>query len=122
MFINSNIDPDEKHVLQLYGTPKLPQTKKLTKIIDYFYHREHLFIVSELLRENLYEFYKFNRESGDAIYFTIDRIKLISKQLLIALQFIHNLSLIHADLKPENILIKSYSRYFFLIFLKIFHI
>jgi hypothetical protein len=34
-YINSRGDPEEKHVLRL---------------IDYFYHKEHLFIVSELLR------------------------------------------------------------------------
>jgi len=94
-FINANGDPDEKNVLQLY---------------DYFYHKEHLFIVCELLRDNLYEFYKYNRESGDEIYFNLPRLKKIAKQCLVALDFIHSLKLIHCDLKPENILIKSYSR------------
>jgi len=86
---------DEKNVLQIY---------------DYFYHKEHLFIICELLRDNLYEFYKYNRESGDEFYFTLPRLRKITKQCLIALQFIHSINLIHCDLKPENILIKSYSR------------
>lgn len=43
-------------------------------MIDYFYHREHLFIVTELLRDNLYEFYKYNREHESEVYFTIGRI------------------------------------------------
>jgi len=94
-YINSNGNADEKNVLQIY---------------DYFYHKEHLFIVCELLRDNLYEFYKHNRESGDEFYFTLDRLRRITRQCLVALQFIHSLSLIHCDLKPENILIKSYSR------------
>jgi len=94
-YINSQGDADQKNVLQLF---------------DYFYHKEHLFIVCELLRDNLYEFYKYNRESGDEFYFTIDRLKKITKQCLVALDFIHSLKLIHCDLKPENILIKSYSR------------
>ncbi len=79
--------------------------------LDYFYHKEHLFIVCELLRDNLYEFYKYNRESGDEFYFNLERLKRITKQCLIALDYIHSLNLIHCDLKPENILIKSYSRY-----------
>lgn len=88
-------NPDEKNVLRLF---------------DYFYHKEHLFIVTELLRDNLYEFYRFNRDNEDKPYFTIGRLQKITQQILIALEYIHSLHLIHCDLKPENILIKSYSK------------
>ncbi|CAE8604545.1 unnamed protein product, partial [Polarella glacialis] len=92
--INTNSDNiDEKHCLTLF---------------DHFYHKEHLII--ELLRDNLYEFSKFNRESGEEAYFTLGRLQRISQQVLTALEYIHRLWLIHADLKPENILVKSYSR------------
>lgn len=94
-YINSKADPDSHHVLRLY---------------DYFYHKEHLFIVSELLQDNLYVFYKQNRESGEELYFTLDRLKIIAKQILEGLEFIHGLNLIHCDLKPENVLIKSFAR------------
>ena len=77
---------------------------------DFFYHKEHLFIVCELLRDNLYEFSKFNREEASEPYFTLPRLRRISRQCLAALRYIHSLNLIHCDLKPENILIKSYSR------------
>eukprot|EP00440_Ansanella_granifera_P034424 gb/GFBE01037343.1/.p1 GENE.gb/GFBE01037343.1/~~gb/GFBE01037343.1/.p1 ORF type:complete len:304 (+),score=57.12 gb/GFBE01037343.1/:1-912(+) len=95
--INANTDNvDDKHCLAL---------------IDYFYHKEHLIIVTELLRDNLYEFSKYNREEREEPpYFTLGRLQRISKQVLIALEYIHSLWLIHADLKPENILIRSYSR------------
>ncbi|XVE52491.1 hypothetical protein DITRI_Ditri02bG0126300 [Diplodiscus trichospermus] len=57
-------DPgDENHILRLY---------------DYFYHQEHLFIVCELLRANLYEFQKFNQESGGEAYFTLSRLQVYS--------------------------------------------
>eukprot|EP00983_Pelagomonas_calceolata_P093563 1157787-Pelagomonas_calceolata.AAC.5 len=72
--------------------------------------QEHLFLVCELLRANLYEFQKYNRESGDAPYFTNACIQRIARQVLGSLEFLHSLGLIHSDLKPENILIKSYSR------------
>ncbi|XP_057823999.2 uncharacterized protein LOC131036188 isoform X2 [Cryptomeria japonica] len=81
----------------------------LNTVIAGRYH-EHLFIVCELLKANLYEFYKFNRESGGEAYFTMPRLQSIAIQCLEALQFLHNLGLIHCDLKPENILMKSYSR------------
>jgi len=94
-YINVNGDVDEHCVLRLY---------------DYFYHKEHLIIVTELLRDNLYEFSKFNREMGDEPYFTLGRLQKIAYQVLCALAYVHSLRLIHCDLKPENILIRSYSR------------
>ena len=55
---------------------------------DFFYFKEHLFIVSELLRENLYEFGKFIREAGDEPYFTLPNLKKIARQILEALDFV----------------------------------
>lgn len=94
-FVNKYDPSDEHHVLRLY---------------DYFYHQEHLFIVTELLRANLYEFQKYNQDSGGDLYFTFPRIQAIARQCLEALVYLHHLRIIHCDLKPENILIKSYSR------------
>ncbi|XP_073139470.1 uncharacterized protein [Henckelia pumila] len=94
-YVNKHDPADKYHILRLY---------------DYFYYREHLLIVCELLKANLYEFHKFNRESGGEVYFTMPRLQSITIQCLEALQFLHSLGLIHCDLKPENILVKSYSR------------
>ncbi|KAL2555665.1 Protein kinase superfamily protein [Forsythia ovata] len=94
-FVNKHDPADEHHILRLY---------------DYFYHQEHLFIVTELLRANLYEFQKYNRESGGEPYFTLQRLQVITRQCLEALSYLHDLGIIHCDLKPENILIKSYRR------------
>lgn len=94
-YVNKYDPADERHLLRLY---------------DYFYHQEHLFIVCELLRANLYEFQKFNHDSGGEVYFTLPRLQKITRQCLEALQYLHHLGIIHCDLKPENILIKSYSR------------
>lgn len=94
-YVNKHDPADKYHLLRLY---------------DYFYYREHLLIVCELLKANLYEFQKFNRESGGEVYFTMPRLQSIAIQCLESLQFLHRLGLIHCDLKPENILVKSYSR------------
>lgn len=94
-FINCNGNVDEVNLLRIY---------------DYFYHNEHLFIVTELLKDNLYDYYKFNKEKEAEEYFTVGRLQKITSQILKGLEYIHNLKLIHCDLKPENILIKSYSR------------
>lgn len=43
--------------------------------------QEHLFLVCELLRANLYEFQKYNRENGDEPYFTLPRLQRIAHQV-----------------------------------------
>lgn len=48
---------------------------------DYFYTKEHLFIVSELLKENLYEFGRYIRENGLEPFYTLARLKRIAKQV-----------------------------------------
>ena len=91
-FINSNGDPDEKHFLKLY---------------DFFYFKEHLFIVTELLKDNLYDFYAHSSKNKMENYFTLPKIQKITNQILIYLDYIHSLHLIHCDLKQENILMNS---------------
>jgi hypothetical protein len=46
-----------------------------------FVPQEHLFLVCELLRANLYEFQKYQRENGDEPYFTPPRIQRIATQV-----------------------------------------
>jgi len=41
--MNGNLD--KHHVLKLH---------------DYFYYKEHLFLVTELLKDNVYDYLKFN--------------------------------------------------------------
>ena len=67
-------------------------------------------IVTELLRQNLFEFGKYIIENEEPPYFTRPRLCYIARQCLIALDFIHKLGLVHSDIKPENILLSSYSK------------
>lgn len=101
---------DEIKLLQYINSKGDPHKYNVLQMIDFFYCKEHLFIVSELLRENLYEFGKYIRESDSEPYFTLNRLKKIMHQCLVAVNYIHSLGLIHCDIKPENIVIKSYSR------------
>ncbi len=43
--------------------------------------QEHLFLVTELLRANLYEFQKYNHKQGGAPYFTLPRMQKIATQV-----------------------------------------
>jgi hypothetical protein len=53
-------------------------------MITDFILQEHLFIVCELLRANLYEFHKYNRESGGEVYFTMARIQVPYNPLVVS--------------------------------------
>ncbi|KAL7494338.1 hypothetical protein ACHAWT_003095 [Skeletonema menzelii] len=101
---------DEIKILQLLKDTGRVQENNIVEMKSFFYHREHLVIVTELLRQNLYEFGKSIRESRGPTYFTRQRLSHITRQCLIALKFVHELGLMHCDIKPENILLGSYSR------------
>ena len=75
---------------------------------DFFYHKEHLFIVCEALGKDLYEMSKREQQShGGPKYFNLKRLQNIACQTLEALNYLQGLKLLHNDLKPENILIKD---------------
>ncbi|EJK75133.1 hypothetical protein THAOC_03154 [Thalassiosira oceanica] len=101
---------DEIKILQLLKDTGQVAEHHIVEMRSFFYHREHLVIVTELLRQNLYEFGKSILESRGPLYFTRLRLSHIARQCLIALNFVHELGLMHCDIKPENILLESYSR------------
>eukprot|EP00536_Pseudo-nitzschia_multiseries_P004781 jgi/Psemu1/188891/e_gw1.82.59.1 len=101
---------DEIKILELLRQTGQCDENHILRVKTFFYYREHLIIVTELLRQNLFEFGKFIVDNDEEPYFTIPRLAYITRQCLIALRFVHNLGLVHSDVKPENILLGSYSR------------
>lgn len=76
--------------------------KYIVKMLDFFYFRHCLFLVYEILGENLFV---INSHSELSFMLQGDNLKRIVKQILTALDFIHSQGIIHADIKPENILL-----------------
>ena len=93
-YLNTRGNPDEVNILRMY---------------EFFYYKEHLIIVSELLKDNLYEVQRSFSKAGWPSFFTMGRIQRLLKSMLVSLQFVHSQNIIHCDLKPENVLISSYS-------------
>lgn len=92
---------DEIKILRMLKETGMVQENNIVEMKSFFYHREHLVIVTELLRQNLYEFGKSILESRGPPYFTRRRLSHITRQCLIALKFVHELGLMHCDIKPE---------------------
>ena len=79
---------------------------RIVGIFECFYYNSHLLIVEELHHDNLYEVLDMFRGAPKR-YFTEQNLKLITRQMLEALDFVHSQGVIHADIKAENILLKK---------------
>lgn len=101
---------DEIRLLRLLNQHRDPDEAHIVRLIDAFYYKEHVMLVTELLRDTLYDYGKYNREEEEEFYFTVPRLRRLTRQVVEALTYVHSLNLMHTDLKPENIMFVSYSR------------
>lgn len=101
---------DEVRVLSCVNAAACPDEGCVVRLLDYFYYRDHLILVTELLGANLYEHARCLDVAQRRAYFTLGRIQCVARQVLTALKGIHSLRLIHCDIKPENIAFKSVPR------------
>ncbi|KAF9466567.1 kinase-like domain-containing protein [Collybia nuda] len=91
----------EVRVLQKLKERDPMNRNKCIHLLNWFDHRNHICLVSELLGMCLYDFLKEN----DFAPFPRHHIQDFARQLLGSVAFLHDLHLIHTDLKPENILL-----------------
>nr|CCA22090.1 serine/threonine protein kinase putative [Albugo laibachii Nc14] len=71
------------------------------RMYKWFEYKGHVCMVFERLGCSLYDYLK----NHDYKPFPLESIRAYAWQLLVALDYIHNIKLIHTDLKPENILL-----------------
>ncbi|KAK0235771.1 CMGC/CLK protein kinase [Armillaria gallica] len=91
----------EVRVLQRLKERDPLNRNKCIHLIQWFDHRNHICLVSELLGMCVYDFLKEN----DFAPFPRHHIQSFARQLLGSVAFLHDLKLVHTDLKPENILL-----------------
>lgn len=75
-----------------------PEVDRFVHLVDYFYYNGYLILVFELLEISLLE--AIERRCP----FKLSQVRVMVKDLLSCLSFLHRQSIIHGDLKPENIL------------------
>jgi len=82
---------------------KDPEDKKnIIRLKETFVFRQNLVMTFEMLSMNLYEFIKANNFQG----VSSSLVRRFAIQLLVAMHFMRENSIVHCDMKPENILLR----------------
>lgn len=94
----------EVHILQTLNSKYDPEDqKRIVRMVDFFVYRKHLCIAFELLSVNMYDVLKQNSFRG----VSMTLIRVLTEQLLKAMQCLREARVIHCDLKPENVLLSN---------------
>uniref|UniRef100_A0A3B0NK14 Serine/threonine protein kinase, putative n=1 Tax=Theileria annulata TaxID=5874 RepID=A0A3B0NK14_THEAN len=104
---------DEILFLKLLNSKDENDSNCIVRLLDSFLYSGAVFLVLELLGENLFEATKDFYVSSFKDFFThsrpkrwnLNQLKHISRDVLKALNFIHGLGIINCDLKPENVVL-----------------
>lgn len=97
--INKQISFEQK-VLDFMKRDVNSIKKHCARVFETHYYGGFFFFVTELYDKSLLKTLKMNNFQG----FELQRVKLITKQVTMALQYIHSHGFVHCDLKPDNIL------------------
>ena len=88
-----------KKIDQEIGIMKKAQSQFVAQILDYFENDTHIFIVMEYICEDLLNYISKRSQIPEIT------AKVIFKQIIEGIQFLHSKNIVHRDIKLDNILI-----------------
>lgn len=97
---------NEINILMRTKEKDIDNEKNIVRIKDFIVFRKHICIVTELLSISLYDLIEANQFNPIEMH----HIRTFAIQILNALVFLRDNSIIHSDLKPENVLLKNKSK------------
>ena len=76
--------------------------ENIIKLLKVIRKKQDLYLIFEYWNQNLYELYKLTENELQE-----NQIKILLRQLLEGISYIHKEGYVHQDLKPENILVQK---------------
>ena len=96
-----NLMANELQILEQISHPNI------VRIFELLEDDNNYYIVSELMKHGELQDFASKRNGSKEDNFSEDEVSIMTKEIFLALNFMHQQNLVHRDLKPQNILIEN---------------